>query len=112
MDSHCGFAVLADTAAHDLDLRPQCSLGRRGACLVQFGCQRLRYPKRQRQNIYRWIRDLAVGISRGAGEEWLMPAAWREVAAQWLLNNEMTTIRKAGKVLPDFSLDLCQHYWC
>jgi hypothetical protein len=108
-ESPSGFAVLAETAAHDLNHRPRRSLGNRNACRVYFGDQRLRYPKRQRQDAYRWIRDLAIAISQGAGKERIMPAAWREAAKQWLLKNRMIRIRKAGKVLPDFSLDLCHN---
>jgi len=102
-------AVLAETAAHDLNHRPRRSLGGCNACRVYFGNQRLRYPKRQRRDIYHWIRDLAIAISQGAGKERIMPAAWREAAKQWLLKNGMITIRKAGKVLPDFSLNLCHN---
>jgi hypothetical protein len=108
-DSPSGFAVLAETAAHDLNHRSRRSLGNRNACRVYFGDHRLRYPKRQRRDIYRWIRDLAIAISQGAGKDRIMPAAWREAAKQWLLKNRMIRIRKAGKVLPDFSLDLCHN---
>ena len=55
------------------------------------------------------IRDLAIAISRGVGKDWIMPAAWRVAAKQWLLKNRMIRIRKAGKVLPDFSLNLCHN---
>jgi transposase-like protein len=108
-DSPSGFAVLAQTAAHDLNHRSRRSLKGRNACHVYFGEQRLRYPKRQRQDVYRWIRDLAITISRGAGKDRIMPAAWRQAAKQWLLKNGMIRIRKAGKVLPDFSLNLCHN---
>lgn len=102
-------AVLAETAAHDLNHRPRRSLGGRNACRVYFSDQRLRYPKRQRRDVYRWIRDLAIAISQGSGKDRIMPAAWREAATQWLLKNRMILIRKAGKVLPDFPLDLCHN---
>ena len=101
--------MLAETAAHDLNHRPRRSLEGRNACHVYFGEQQLRYPKRQRQDVYRWIRDLAIAISRGVGKDWIMPAAWRVAAKQWLLKNRMIRIRKAGKVLPDFSLNLCHN---
>jgi transposase-like protein len=72
-DSPSGFAVLAETAAHDLNHRSRRSLKGRNACHVYFGEQRLRYPKRQRQDVYRWIRDLAITISRGAGKDRIIP---------------------------------------
>jgi hypothetical protein len=61
--------------------------------------------------VYRWIRDLAIAVSRGAGKDRIMPAAWRVAAKQWLLKNRMIRIRKAGKVLTDFSSNLC-HNMC
>ena len=99
--------MLAETVAHALNHRSRRRLEGRNACHVYFGEPRLRYPKRQRQDVYRWIRDLAVAISRGAGK--IVQAAWREAAMQWLLKNRMITIRKAGKVLPDFSSELCHN---
>jgi hypothetical protein len=65
--------------------------------------------KRQRRGIYCWIRDLAIAISQGSGKDRILPAAWQEAAKQWLLKNRMIRIRKAGKVLPNFPLDLCHN---
>ena len=69
--------LIAETAAHDLNHRPRRCLAGKNACCVYFGSQRLHYPKRQRQNVYQWIRDLAAELSIGAGKDTIFPAAWR-----------------------------------
>lgn len=102
-------ALLAETAAHDLNHRARRSLNGRNACMVYFGNCRLRYAKRQRKNVYNWIRDLAVEISIRLGNDRIVPAAWRSAAKKWLVKNGMIRIRMAGKVLPDFPLNLCHN---
>jgi hypothetical protein len=74
-----------------------------------FGGTRLRYSKRQRQEVYRWIRELAVAISIGAGKDTILPAAWRAAAKKWLVKNGMIRIQMAGKVLPDFPSKWCHN---
>ena len=101
--------LLAETAAHDLNHRPRRCLAGKNACRVYFGGQRLHYPKRQRQNVYQWIRDLAAEISIGAGKDTIFPAAWRAAAKKWLVKNGMIRIQMAGKVLPDFPSGLCHN---
>jgi hypothetical protein len=88
---------------------PHRSLAGKNACRVYFGGQRLRYPKRQRQEVYRWIRDLAIKISIGADKDTIDPAAWRTAAKKWLVKNGMIRIQMAGKVLPDFPSKLCHN---
>jgi hypothetical protein len=94
--------LLTETAAHDFNNRPRHSLNGLNACRAYFGGRRLRYSKRQRQGVYRWIRDLAVAISTGAVKDTISPAAWRAAARKWLAKNGMIIIQRAGKVLPDF----------
>ena len=72
--------LLAETAAHDLNHRPHRCLAGKNACRVYFGGKRLRYPNRQRQNVYQWICDLAVDISIGAGKDTIFPAACMSAA--------------------------------
>jgi len=103
------YELLAETAAHDLNHRPRRCLAGKNACRVYFGDQRLRYPKRQRREVYRWIRDLAVAISIGAGKDTILPAAWRVAAKKWLVKNGMIRIQMSGKVLPDFPSKLCHN---
>ena len=101
------FMLLAETTAHDLNHQPRRSLHGANACRTYFRRQRIQYPKRQRRDVYRWIRDLAVEISFGLGKDMILPAAWREAAKKWLIINGMILIQRAGKVLPDFPSKLC-----
>jgi hypothetical protein len=97
------FVLLAETAAHDLNHKPRrCQKGQT-ACRAYFGNNKVRYHKRQRRSIYNWIRDLAAEISVRAGKTMILPLAWRVAAKHWLVYNGLIKIRKAGKVLPDFS---------
>ncbi len=101
--------VLPELAAHDLNHCPRRSLGGENACRAYFGRERLSYPKRKRQEVYHWIRELAAEISVRVGKDRIPPAAWREAAKQWLVKNRMIVIQMAGEVLPDFPSNLCHH---
>ena len=98
-----------ETAAHALNHMPRRCLEGLTACRVYFGNNRMRYPKRERKSIYNWIRDLAAEISIRAGKKKISPLAWRVAAKQWLMENGLIEIQRAGKVLPDFSSDLCHN---
>ena len=103
------FRLLAETAAHELNHSPRRCLGNRTACRVYFGNNRMRYPKHQRKSIYDWIYDLAAEISTRAGKKKITPVAWRVAAKQWLVKNGLIRIQMAGKVLPNFSSNLCHN---
>ena len=109
VDTGSELVLLAETAAQDLNHRPRRILNGLNACRVYFGGRRLRYSKPQRQEVYRWIRDLAVAISIGAGKDNILPAAWRAAAKKWLVKNGMIRIQMAGKVLPGFPSKLCHN---
>jgi len=94
--------LLVETAANDLNHQPRRSLGGKTACRSYFGNNRIRYTKSKRQAVYRWIRDLAVDLSRAVGKHVISPAAWRVAAKQWLVKNRLVTIVRPGKVLPHF----------
>ena len=108
-DTIKGFGLLAETAAHELNHRPRRCLDGLTACCVYFGDNRMRYPKRRRKSIYNWIRDLAAEVSIRAGKKTISPLAWRVAAKQWLIKNGLITIQRAGKVLPNFSPNLCHN---
>lgn len=103
------FCLLAETAAHELNHRSRRCLNGHTACRAYFDNNPIRYPKRQRQSIYNWIRDLAAEISIRAGKKTISPVAWRVAAKQWLIKNGLIRIQRAGKVLPDFSQKLCHN---
>jgi hypothetical protein len=103
------FALLSETAAHELNHRSRRCLKGQTACRVYFGNNRMRYSKRQRKSIYNWIRDLAAEISIRAGKKTISSVAWRVAAKQWLIKNGLIRIQRAGKVLPDFSRKMCHN---
>jgi hypothetical protein len=59
--------------------------------------------RRKRESLYRWIQELAAELATQAGKTVITPAAWRVAARQWLLQNGLIRIRKAGEVSPIFS---------
>jgi len=95
--------LLAETAAHDINPRPRRCIKGKTACRAYFVNDRLTYPKRRRESVYHWIRNLAERISIGLGKDVITPTAWRSAAKQWLLENGLIQIVKAGKVLPNLS---------
>jgi hypothetical protein len=101
--------LLAETAAHDLNHKSRRCLKGRTSCRAYFGGRRLRYSKRRRESVYRWIRDLASEISIRAGKSIISSAAWRIAAKQWMLKKGLIKIVKAGKVSPHFHRKLCHN---
>ena len=101
------FVLLTETTAHGLNHKPRRSLGGRTACRVYFGGDHVRYTKRKRRSVYDWIKGLAIDISQRAGHDEITRLAWRVAAKKWLEQNDLITVLKPGKVLPNFSLNLC-----
>jgi hypothetical protein len=95
--------LLAETAAHDINHYPRRCLDGKTACRAYFEKDWLHYPKRKRGSVYHWILNLAERISIGLGKNVVTPTAWRIAARQWLLQNGLIQIVKAGNVLPNLS---------
>jgi transposase-like protein len=95
-------ALLAECAAHDLNHQPRRCLGGGTACRAYFGGARIRYSRRKRESVYRWIQDLAAEASVRAGEPIITPASWRIAARQWLVSNRLIKIERSEKVSPHF----------
>lgn len=108
-DTIKAFSLLAETAANDLNHQARRCLKGKTACRVYFGSNRLRYAKRLRRAVYRWIRDLAFDISTQAGKPFITPPAWRVAAKQWLMKNNLIKIVGSGKVSPLFPSNLCHN---
>ena len=102
-------ALLAETAAHDLNHIPRWKLGGKTACRVYFGKNKIRFNKRKRKSTYEWIKNLAVDISAKASHDHITNLAWRVAAKTWLEKNDLIKIIKSEKVLPHFSLNLCHN---
>jgi hypothetical protein len=93
---------LTEVAAQDLNHQPRRCLAGQTACRAYFGGPRIRYPRRKRESVYRFIHELAAEVSARAGKPVITPAAWRMAARKWLVNNDLIRIEKAGKVSPNF----------
>lgn len=102
-------ALLVENAAHALNHNPRRSLSGKNSCRAYFISNQLRYNKRQRKEIYDWIRDLAVDIPVKSGKNEIDPTAWRVAARKWMEKHNLIIIRKPVKVLPDFSLKNCHN---
>jgi hypothetical protein len=94
--------MISGTAAHDLNHQPRRCLGGKTACRAYFGGTRIRYPRRKRASVYRFIQDLAAEVATRAGKSVITPTAWRVAARQWLVKNGLIRIQKAGEVSPNF----------
>jgi hypothetical protein len=101
--------LLSETAAHELNHMPRRCLENRTACGTYFGGDRIRYSKRERRGIFRWIRDLATEIADRAGRPIITNVEWRIAAKQWLLKNALIRIEKAGNVSPHLNRKLCHN---
>ncbi|WP_319409492.1 hypothetical protein [uncultured Desulfosarcina sp.] len=86
-------ALQVDNAAHALNHRPRRSLSGRNACRSYFCADRLRYTRRQRKEVYDWIRDLAVDISERSGKNEICPTAWRVSARKWMEKHRLIIIQ-------------------
>jgi hypothetical protein len=95
-------ALLAECAAHDLNHQPRRCLSGGTACRAFFDGARIRYPRRKRESVYLWIRELAAEVSTRAGNPVITPAAWRIAARQWLVTNGLIKIERSEKVSPHF----------
>jgi transposase-like protein len=95
-------ALLAESAAHDLNHQPRRCLGGGTACRAYFGGTRIRYSRRKRAAVYLWVRELAAEVSVRAGESVITPASWRIAARQWLVTNKLIKIERSEKVSPHF----------
>jgi hypothetical protein len=74
----------------------------RPSAFPYFGGARIRYSRRKRESVYRWVRELAVEVSLRAGEPVVTPASWRIAARQWLVTNRLIKIERSEKVSPHF----------
>lgn len=98
------------TTAHDMNHQRRRVLSGDTVCGVYFEDSQLRYTKRKRKAAYQWIKDLAQRLSSTIGDDLITPASWWIADRQWLLENRMIRIVRAGNVLPYSSLRLCHDY--
>jgi hypothetical protein len=95
-------ALLAESAAHDLNHQPRRCLGGSTACRAYFGGARIRHSRRKRAAVYLWVRELAAEVSVRVGESVITPTSWRIAARQWLVTNKLIKIERSEKASPHF----------
>jgi len=95
----------AEAAEHDLNHLPRPCLGGKTSCWVYFeGKDRRRFTRRERRDIYDWIKGTAGDILGGMGDAGprAAKAAWRTAVETWLVRNGMITVTRKKKVSPYF----------
>jgi hypothetical protein len=103
------YFLLSEIAANTLNHTPRRCLENRTACRTYFGGNRIRYSRRERRSIFRWIRDLAAELAVRVGKPKITNVEWRIAAKQWLLKNDLIKIVRAGKVSPHLNRKLCHN---
>jgi len=105
-DTISELSLLVETASHDLNHQFLRSLNGKNACRAYLGKSRIKYNKRKRKEAYDWILELAFEISARSDKKRIDPSAWRIACRKWMEKNDLITIIKPKKVLPNFSLIL------
>lgn len=109
VESQSELALQVENAVHALNHHPRRSLNGMNACRKYFSFPRLRYGKRQRKEVYDWIKNLAIDISLKSGKDEIDLTAWRVSARKWMEKHRLIIIRKPEKVLPHFFLKNCHN---
>jgi len=95
----------AEMAAHDLNHQYRQSLSGKTSCSIFNNTPKTTYNKRQRKEIYDWIKEMSLCII--ASEERLpMHAAWRVAAEIWLRKHGFVTVVSRRKCYPFFQVKM------
>jgi len=96
--------ALVEGMIHDLNHLPRRSLQGKTACeLFQRGRVELRpYHRRQRKEVYEWIKSLAARILADKSDKTRITAAtaWRIAAEIWLQRNGVISVAKRRECYP------------
>jgi len=92
--------LCVEIAAHDLNHKPRRKLNGHHSCQVFFGPDRVTFTKKQRKEVFQWIKKLALEIIEQSGNSVLPSAALRVASRMWLQKNSYITVTRSGKVLP------------
>jgi hypothetical protein len=96
-------SLLTELSCHDHNHLPRRSLGGQNSCRAYFDCPRISFDKRQRKEVFLWIKQAASDMLEKLGDDGLFMTAWRIAARTWLHQNHYITIVRHGKVLPYYS---------
>lgn len=98
-----GMELLAELGSHDHNHLPLRSLKGKNSCSAYFRGPRVTFDKRQRKEVFVWIKQVACDILEKLGDDGMFMTAWRIAARTWLQKNNYITIVRNGKVLPYYS---------
>jgi len=98
-----GLEFLAELGSHDHNHIPRRSLKGKNSCSAYFSGPRITFDKRQRKEVFVWIKQAACDMLEKLGDGGMFMTAWRIAARTWLQKNNYITIVRNGKVLPYYS---------
>jgi hypothetical protein len=98
-----GMELLAELGSHDHNHMPRRSLKGKNSCSAYFSSPRITFDKRQRKEVFLWIKQTACDMVEKLGDDGMFMTAWRIAARTWLHKNNYITIVRNGKVLPYYS---------
>lgn len=102
-ESSEGLTLLTELGSHDHNHLPRRSLGGHNSCRAYFDGPRVSFDKRQRKEVFLWIKQAASDMLEKLGDDGMFMTAWRISARTWLHQNHYITIVRHGKVLPYYS---------
>jgi transposase InsO family protein len=96
------FAWLVETAANDCNHMSRRVLKGANSCYTFFRNGRYRKNKRKREEVFNWIKDVALDICAESEhcKEITIGPAWRQAAKKWLSENGMITVWRKRQVSP------------
>jgi hypothetical protein len=97
------FPVYAESASHDLNHVHKRSVKGSTSCQEFFSKKGgVKFSKRRRREIFKWIEQLSFAIMVGLGKSTTRAAeaAWRTAVESWLQLNGFIEVSMDGKVLP------------
>ena len=98
-----GMELLAELGSHDHNHLPRRSLKGKNSCRAYFDGPRVTFDKRQRKEVFLWIKQATSDMLEKLGDDGMFMTAWRIAARTWLHQNNYITIVRNGKVLPYYS---------
>jgi hypothetical protein len=98
-----GLTLLTELSCHDHNHLPRRSLGGQNSCRAYFDGPRVTLDKRQRKEVFLWIKQAASDMLEKLGDDGMFMTAWRIAARTWFHQNHYITIVRNGKVLPYYS---------
>jgi hypothetical protein len=101
--------LLTELSCHDHNHLPRRSLKGKNSCRAYFDGPRVTFDKRQRKEVFLWIKQAASDMLEKLGDDGMVMTAWRIAARTWLHQNHYITIVRNGKVLPYYSSNFCHN---